>query len=109
MKAQPSTGLVIGGSVSHKFKPPAPATGVTFQSARELMHAQTNNASTPRTLDSFGFVKRAAETNPAGTKRPHEVIDLDDEPPFKRAKTTHVPATPSTTTFRSISGKFSNK
>lgn len=68
----------------------------------------------PRTLDSFGFVKRTESSGAPAVKRAHEVIALeDDEPPLKRAKTSHV--TPSqvpannSNSFRSISGKFSNK
>lgn len=67
----------------------------------------------PRTLDSFGFVKRTEASGTPAVKRAHEVIALDDdEPPLKRAKTSHVtsqvPANNSNS-FRSISGKFSNQ
>jgi RecQ family ATP-dependent DNA helicase len=116
-KSVPATGLVLGSSVSHKFIAPD-----TFQSARDLMQTEQKSVAKPqssaksqaRTLDSFGFVKASAGS---AVKRTHEVIDIEDEPTPKRAKTTHVTNTPpssqvntnSGSSFRSISGKFSNK
>jgi len=129
-KTAQATGLTIGSAVSHKFKTTvnsAPSTDVTFKSARDLMQAERKGSSkqTPisksdaqsRTLDSFGFVKRATESSGSAVKRAHEVIDIDDdnEPPLKRVKTshetpTHVELSASNSgSFRSISGKFSNK
>lgn len=125
-QSAPATGLVIGSGVSHKFKAAAPVKStpvtadVTFQSARDLMQAEQKSTATKqshkpqaRTLDSFGFVKTSGGTavNQSG-KRVHEVIDIDDEPPTKRAKTSHTPASQvpaNNNSFRSISGKFSNK